>query len=1245
MFAKPEDLLTLGGDGGRRFEELLFDLVVMEASRHGIPPSAVRWDHRTSVPDGGRDVVVEATHTDPVRFIPQRPSIWSAKSGKDGTAPSTLRREVVTPCHGAVRRHLEGGNPYVWCTLQPMGTDDVDGLKRGAASLPTGKGAVRVDPALILFQPLENLCAILNDHPGLIPKHLPGVARRYTGVLTLPEWEQEDQQGFAVPWVEFASRSSLVDNVRAHLRARSGTNVLHLAGLSGVGKTRTVLEACRGERDLSGLLYVPRHEAFSEEFLRHLTRSENLIALVVVDEVPLEELRALSSRVGSHAHRLRFVTIGPAHQQERSRPAANILIVPEPQTREGVFRVVLAAGRELSSQVQDSIAHHAAHDLRLALMLVEATRQNGDYRDLPIKDGREVWHRITDLFRGSLGNLEEFRANYPYLTVSIDIGIGGHHHNELQALADRFDLPPGRLDEAAGLAERCGLGIRTPGFFEPIPRALAGHLFREFVWVHLRHRVQAVLRDLPERLLRRIVERCQECVGPERDVIEEAVAAFFFAELGPPDISGLVDRDRSRLFQAWAEFDPVRGLSWLRAAVDQADDQQLQTFHGQPDGSGGWQGRRQVVWLCEHLACFGEHFSACEAILFRLAQVETEPAIGNNSTETWRGLFLPILAFTEVPFPSRASLLLERLTHANDTTLSLAFSAVVAALGSPGGRMAPPTVVGGRVVPEPWVPETWTALRDLQRDLGTRALEAVGRLPGALSRAGRMAVISSLHYFVRLDLIDEVRAILTDQDEDLNQALRLRLREVADRRQAGQGQKSDQRDEVLERLRRWQTELQPTDLAGRARDLTALDYWSAMRDSPEAEGAYGELAREFIGRPEVLAELADWFESDRCKSAFQFGLVFGTVDKAAAAAPLVQEWLSHARCEGFVGGYLLGLATQARGLPSEWQDLLDRVGGQHAVYAVAVTASADVSVRGFRRVLDLVAARAVPTRACGAFGMPEWRAFLGEEAWREVLDLLLRLAGADPTEALGTAVSLGVACTDYGKRPPGPELADAVAGVLRAALTVRVDARGWAWLAEALVPDRPTEAADLLADALTSPGPSRVYFEEPVLEILIGLARNHPGAVMDAVGRQLLDPARRPYFGLACFTGLFDAVGLDEVRRWLTDQGAELVRYVARHLSSPWIEGGAVVIPPVTDWVLTEFSADDQVFQRFCMGRHDGEVKVGHARDRRAALEKELEPFRDHPTPWVKAWIDSELAENDRDAEIDELMDDRIERM
>ena len=216
---------------------------------------------------------------------------------------------------------------------------------------------------------------------------------------------------------------------------------MHLAGLSGVGKTRTVLEACRDQPDLSGVFYIPRYASFGTPFLRHLTRNAHLPALVVIDEVLIDDLSGLTSQVENYAQRLRFVTIGPARRGDRGRESANILVLDEPDTHEGVLQVVRRAGDGLSEPVLESIARFAAQDLRLALMLVEASRQGGEFRDLPIQDGEEVWKRVTHLFRDRLGNLETFRTNYPYLTVAIDVGIRDELRRELVHVAARFAIP------------------------------------------------------------------------------------------------------------------------------------------------------------------------------------------------------------------------------------------------------------------------------------------------------------------------------------------------------------------------------------------------------------------------------------------------------------------------------------------------------------------------------------------------------------------------------------------------------------------------------------------------------------------------------------------------------------------------------------------------------------------------------------------------------------------------------------
>lgn len=804
------------------------DLLREEAFRHGIPPQAVHWDHRTNRGDQGRDIVIEASHSDPnPRFIPQLPSIWSLKSGQDGIKPATLRSEIMHHDHEVVRKHLQAGNPYVWCTLRPIDENARTELREKAQEIAIEEFIF--NPALVEFRTLDLLCTILNDHPGLIAKHFPDLAARMKGVDNLIEWERDDR--FSMSWVDFSDRSVFLTQIQTHLRARRGTNVLHIAGLSGVGKTRIVREACRTADDLEGVLYVPRYNALDESFIRHLTRNEHIIARVIIDEMPLSGLEYFKSKVGDFSNRLRFITIGPAHSKDTSHIDSNILILSAPETKIGVLAVVRQAGRELSDAVLASIAEFSAHDLRLALMLVAATKQ-GEFSELPIQDGDDVWNRVTRLFRDRIGNVDTFSDHYRYLTVCIDIGCTGDRRTELEHIASEFDVAVQRLDEAIANAVPCGLGIQTPLFFEAGPRALTAHLFRHRVWPALRNRVSQFLQRLPERLLRRFMERCHECFGEERKQMEQALDAFFLEAIGVHDLSQLADRERSRLFKAWAELDPEHGLAWLSEAVGNASDEQLALLDGDPDGSGGWRGRRQIVWLCDNLACFGEYFYTCERVLFRLAQVETEKAIGNNSTGVWREMYLPILANTEISFPDRSKLLIKRLCHANTTTLSLILGAVIEALGPIPYRVASPAVVGGRLVPPPWRPKTREELINLQQTFASETIAAIRGLKPDLYLGAITLLLEKMRIILNHTSVRAAKELFEQglTDPEIRRALRLKLDELIEQEERAirtHGVSSASMASIDE-LRRWAEEIAPQDLAERVKELTSKVYWQVI---------------------------------------------------------------------------------------------------------------------------------------------------------------------------------------------------------------------------------------------------------------------------------------------------------------------------------------------------------------------------------------------------------------------------------
>ena len=505
---------------------------------------------------------------------------------------------------------------------------------------------------LIEFRWQDALRTVLNGYPNVIPQHLPDVDNRWTGVRLLSEWRLEPY--FNTPWSDFGSRAALISRIASHLRGDGAPNLLHIAGLSGIGKSRAVQEACQSDSELRGVFYLQRYQDLTQRVERALQGTNRVY--VVIDETPLAVVESLVSRFSGCVDQVRIVTIGPASRQ-RIVSSREIVVVPEPRTEEEVLAVIRTPGNGLSETVLRSVAALCAHDLRLALMLVRASLQNPALRTIPIVDFDGVWTRLMGLYPNEIPDAAAYRRNYETLAVAIDVGVEGEFRGELQSLAAYFNRQESDLLACSNVSVSCGLGLRAGRFFETTPHALAIDAFRALFRNHLRDRLSEFMAALPARLQMKFLERCQECPDDLREEVAALVGGVFLGWLSHSNVSSLTGRKASRIFQAWAEFDPVRGLDWLRRAIEIATPEQLIALDGEPDGSGGWRGRRQLVWLCQNLACFGENFSACEAVLFRLAQHENEN-IGNNGTAVWESLFGVVLSHTELPFQDRFPLLL-----------------------------------------------------------------------------------------------------------------------------------------------------------------------------------------------------------------------------------------------------------------------------------------------------------------------------------------------------------------------------------------------------------------------------------------------------------------------------------------------------------------------------------------------------------------------------------------------------------
>jgi hypothetical protein len=369
MFTFPEVQREIGEQNANRWEQVWYDLLQADGFRAGLNVNDVQWDHRTSAPDQGRDVVVTRGAPNPgAMFIPAQPSVWSVKSGANGLVPATLGGELRDSVHPELVKAIKAGMVYRYCVCRPAGQAERKALEEKAQKC-AAELRVPAEAVKVYFD--NHLCEGLKGYPGVLKMHCPLLGRSLG--LTVSQWGTPNPHfDTRVRYVDFDGRAELIDRLVQHLAGAGTHPVLHIGGLSGIGKTRLVYQACIDQRVSGSMLYYDSPTS-AMEFVTRVRDNPQLSSRFVVDECSLNEHIELRNRLQGYADRVRVVSIGPAGASDQTREP--IFIVPPPKTQEGVLLVLKShAGDTVPGTALQAIAEQSAQDLRFALLMLEAVR-------------------------------------------------------------------------------------------------------------------------------------------------------------------------------------------------------------------------------------------------------------------------------------------------------------------------------------------------------------------------------------------------------------------------------------------------------------------------------------------------------------------------------------------------------------------------------------------------------------------------------------------------------------------------------------------------------------------------------------------------------------------------------------------------------------------------------------------------------------------------------------------------------
>ncbi len=1234
----------VGQQNANGWEEIWNDLVVVDACRGGVSLDVIHWDCRTSAPDGGRDLIIDrGTTRQGAIFVPNRPSIWSVKSGADGLACKTLRAELDEKSHPKLVAALKDGHTYVYCVCRPAGHDDRSSLRAAADECCVALG-IRSDSVKLLFD--NHLCEGLKVYPAVLARHCHRLSTMKG--QTLDQWSRPRPHfNTNIAYVDIADRRGYIDKLVSHLNSADEVPVLHIAGLSGIGKTRLVFEACRHEHVPKTITYF---ESYMEcmELVKRLAEDTGLSIRFVVDEVSLDQHVELRNKLHGFGDRVRAVSIGPAGMRDHSRDT--IMVLPPPETDTGVLAVLKHhAPSTVPSDGLQRIAEQCGHDLRFALLMLDAVQREPDLLVDPgslvraLSDTMGLYVSVIRLFSGATGLDAAFQDRYPWLTLGAHIGVKPPREAELAFVAGRASCALIDLEKTVAQAINCGLGDRPGHLFEAVPRGMATRVFADVLWPTIEPRFKDLLAAAPNSdFVRSIMKRVEMCPDHVKREVTSRIDSHFRSQLGSPSIASLNDPSTARTLRSWTELSPEAGLPWLRRAIDNATNEELQAFEG--SGRLGWGPagpRRDVVWLLEHLACFAEHFATCEAMLFRLALAENE-AIGNNATAIWTEKYRVVLSNTEMPYPDRVKILLARMAEATTGTMRLLTKGFAEAVTSHHSAMAPPATVGGRLVPPEWRP-IGLNIYDLFVKTIVEGLQVICTLPQDSQRLARDVIASELMAFYKQDthaaLVEFFRGPL-DVDERLK--LSAALEDLSKRLQSD----SDPKVVALaKQVAEWMEQVAPKDLMHRTQLVVGRPPWFYDKGGDSGRDAwkqpYGAIVRELRQYPCVLRALADWLNKSEGYGKWNLGWMLGAEERSSEFDDVIEGWLKSGRCLEVCCGFLAARRAIEGALAAWASSALDGLIDSEPNLVARITIAVDPTSSGWDRVRRCVErdSSAVAEVLGRMFGN-EWEAVLGSSGQAWVLNQLWPEAEPRDEFAGATALHLlGMFRSRHENDPIPIELLPIVRRlVFSPPLRRGHNAHIWKDLALTLAKTEPGPVIAFVAKVALDVRKFDGMGHDVAVCILAELAGAHDKAIIEAILETLTERQDTFVMGVQDLQRLFAAIDSKTVENAVAVRDVSSARAIGQFIPDPGVnEEGTPSLPALTEWYMRTYGDDEECFHQFRTGRWNGRIQMGWAWERQTKVERLAKAYADHPINSLRRWAASLMREHEADVERDRI--------
>lgn len=884
------------------FHALLRILLHAEAHANSIPADGIHVGENVRAPDGGEDgSITWQGGPERTAYLPSRLNLFQLKAKEIGLAEAG--KEVLTR-EGKVKERVSSvlaasGHYIMLCTHSYAKVASNNREERIREAL-RGAG-IRIQDRQIQFRGASQIASWASQHPAAAIWVREQIQPGTTGPFrSWSSWAGRSKHE-DTPWVDDDRICGLRARIREQIAIPQGT--LRIVGLSGVGKSRLVIEALRGRgmeplRDLALCADEGEVDAAALHDVVQTWAETGVRALVIVDRCPPKSHQVLAGAISRSSSRLSLLTI------DNELPSGTL--------EKNVFRLDEANQTVIEALIDKTLP------------------------GLPIQDGR----RLVRFSSGIPGIAMRLARTW---TESLPIA-----HATDEGFVNAFVL--GRLPHQRELVLKAAMLLGTFGLVE-LTSGSSGELDmiakrgRDLSRKDLRAAVQTLLdrgvcqrrgnwavfhpRPVALRLAERQWQEWEESdwddvLAGGRDAHLSIRAAKQLSLLDTTRIStevvthvcrvggpfegleGITAEGHAEILSALGEIDSRAVADQIERSLSDAPD--LSSIKGLT--------RRHLVWALEKIAFRKQTFEVGARLLLRLAVAENEPQIGNNATGQFASLFPVLAGATEADNTMRFAMLDDASGTDDPTQHAIIVEALIAGSETRSSfRFVGAESHGSRPALVEWRPSTRGEMNDYISRCVTRLARFALRTD-QVGVAARKGLGDQLRSLVAIGLLGTVETVVHQvasnaiQWKEAMESLGHFLEFDA----------SESDEETIGRVNELIARLEPKDLESRVRFLVTEMPWDfpcgVRVDYEQGQelqaNAVQELAAEVLEQPRVLKRVFRHISRGQQRMAHVFGEAIASstnspIDMLRDIEMVLSEVPADERNYGLLVGFVAGL--------------------------------------------------------------------------------------------------------------------------------------------------------------------------------------------------------------------------------------------------------------------------------------------------------------------------------------------------